>query len=102
MGLKLSLRPSPPDLARDWQSVLGKRGEVPMTLQKDQVVALLPQNGQSPRDVIRLMHVRCVGRFFVVADDGQIYSTKDGSQMYALRGRRIEPATEEHRAALSH
>ena len=73
-----------------------------MTLLQNQVVALLPLEGRSPRDVIRLMRVRCVGQTFVVADDGQIYSTKDGRQMYALQGRRIELATEEHRAALKH
>jgi hypothetical protein len=63
-------------------------------------VAVLPQAGALPRDVLDIAVVLYVGPNLIEVADGQIYFANDGRNLLESEKYCIEPATEEHRSVL--
>ena len=70
------------------------------TFKKDEEVAVMPLGAQSPSQVIRITRITHTGHHFVQTDDGRMYATSDGADLYGTRCRYIVPARSEHRAAI--
>ena len=69
-------------------------------LEVEDEVAILPANSDSPADVIKLERVVHIGHVFIRTTDQRMYAAVDGVNLDGLRRLRIEPATQEHRAAI--
>jgi hypothetical protein len=71
-----------------------------MHFARNDPVAVMPLDANSPADVVRIARVSHASPAFIRTSDGRMYSTVDGADLYGTRCRYIVPATEEHRAAL--
>jgi hypothetical protein len=69
-------------------------------LEVEDEVAVLPVHSESPADVIKLERVVHVGHIFIRTIDQRMYAAVDGVNMGGQGHLRIEPVTEEHRAAI--
>jgi hypothetical protein len=63
-------------------------------------VAVLPQAGALPRDVLDIAIVLYVGPKLIEVADGQIYFANNGHNLLESEQYCIVPATEEHRSVL--
>ena len=69
-------------------------------LKRGDEVAVLPQHGSPPGDVLGIAIVDYVGLNLIEVTDGRIFFTSDGRGMHGEQDGWIVPATEEHRAVL--
>jgi hypothetical protein len=70
------------------------------TLKCGDEVAVLPQAGALPRDVLDIATVVYVGPSLIELTDGQIYFANNGSNLLESEKYCIVPVTEEHRSVL--
>src|SRR5262245_27357254 len=74
--------------------------ELRSRLKVEDEVAVMPIDATSPADVLKIDRVAHVGHVFIRTNDERMYAAVDGSDMGVLRCLRIEPVTDEHRAAI--
>jgi hypothetical protein len=74
--------------------------ELRSRLKVEDEVAVMPIDAASPADVLKIDRVAHVGHVFIRTEDERMYAAVDGVDMGALRCLRIEPVTDEHRAAI--
>ena len=69
-------------------------------LKRGDEVAVLPQAGALPGDVLDVATIVYVGPKLIEVSDGRIYFADDGRSLHDVEHDCIVPATEEHRSAL--
>ena len=62
-------------------------------------VAVLPQMGAAPRDVLDIAIVAYAGSHLIEVADGRIFYADDGRSFHDMQDECIVPATEVHRSA---
>lgn len=69
-------------------------------LRRGDEVAVLPQHGSPPGDVLGIAIVDYVGLNLIEVADGRMFFTSDGRSVHGEQEGWIVPATEEHRSVL--
>jgi hypothetical protein len=82
-----------------WHGLRGVFPAMSRQFKTSDEVAVLPPNKSLPEDVVCIRRVLHAGHCLIQTDDGKRYSANEGIDLSG-NGRRIVPATGEHRSAL--
>ena len=69
-------------------------------LERGDLVAIMPRENASPREVLEIGSILLIGNVYIQLLDGRMYATFGGKSIGVRKVTYIVAATDEHRAAL--